>query len=129
MTTVMELTAIILTYNERIHIQRCLECALRVANEVIVVDCGSTDGTQELARQTGARVLHHEWVNHAYQLNWALDNGGRGIIFMRCGGTLRNDCRSFATYLDSQRINCELNAIALFTIFLKNFTQNEMFSG
>ena len=70
------LTVIILTYNEAVHIRRCLESALRVASEVIVVDSGSNDGTQEIARQAGVRVLHHEWMNHAYQLNWAIENGG-----------------------------------------------------
>jgi len=70
------LTVIILTYNEAVHIRRCLESALSVASEVIVVDSSSNDGTQKIARQAGVRVLHHEWVNYAYQLNWAIENGG-----------------------------------------------------
>lgn len=68
----MNLTAIVLTYNEEKHLARCLESLKGVADAVLVVDCGSADGTQEIAANHGARVVHHRWVNHATQFNWAL---------------------------------------------------------
>ena len=69
------ISAIILAYNERLHIQRCVENVRRVAQEVFVVDCHSTDGTQEIARACGATVVEHDWPgNQAEQLNWALEN-------------------------------------------------------
>jgi len=74
-STMQGLTVIVLTYNEVIHIRRCLDSALRVASEVIVVDSGSTDGTPDIAKQAGACVLHHDWINHAAQLNWVLESG------------------------------------------------------
>ena len=71
----MTISAIILAYNERLHIQRCVENVRRVAQEVFVVDCHSTDGTQEIARACGATVVEHDWPgNQAEQLNWALEN-------------------------------------------------------
>ena len=70
----VDLTVIILTRNEILHIERSIESARRVAREVIVVDSFSTDGTVELARSLGAVVVQNRWVNHASQLNWALDN-------------------------------------------------------
>ncbi len=39
----------------------CLRSVSEVVDELIVVDTGSTDGTAELARQAGARVLEHPW--------------------------------------------------------------------
>ena len=70
-----KISAIILAYNERLHIQRCVENVRRVAQEVFVVDCHSTDGTQEIARACGAVVVEHDWPgNQADQLNWALEN-------------------------------------------------------
>jgi glycosyltransferase involved in cell wall biosynthesis len=69
------LTVIVLSYNEEIHIERCIESAHRVASEVIVVDSFSTDSTKELARNAGATVLEHKWDNYATQFNWALDAG------------------------------------------------------
>lgn len=69
------LTVVVLTYNESLHIARCIRSAQRVANEVLVVDSYSTDDTVYQARGLGARVLQNPWTNHAAQLNWALDNG------------------------------------------------------
>lgn len=71
----LDLTVIILTKDERLHIARCLENVNRIAKKVYVVDCFSSDGTQEIARSLGAEVVEHEWPgNQAEQFNWALDN-------------------------------------------------------
>lgn len=69
----MSLSVIILAQDEARHIERCIASVRAAATRVIVVDSGSTDGTQELARAMGAEVLHNRWVNHATQFNWALD--------------------------------------------------------
>jgi glycosyltransferase involved in cell wall biosynthesis len=72
MTTTMSLTAVILTYNEEKHLARCLDSLRRVADRVYVVDSGSSDSTIAIAQTAGAKVLDHDWVNHAVQFNWAL---------------------------------------------------------
>lgn len=70
-----DITVIILTKNEQLHIARCLENVNQIAKKVYVVDCFSSDGTQEIARSLGAEVVEHEWPgNQAEQFNWALDN-------------------------------------------------------
>ena len=71
-----DLTVIILTKNEKLHIRRCLERLEPIeATKIYIVDCFSTDGTQELARKMGAEVVEREWPgNQALQFNWALDN-------------------------------------------------------
>lgn len=69
------LTAIILTLNESLHIERCVCAARSMADEVLVVDSYSTDDTVVLAQRLGARILQHPFNNHADQLNWTLENG------------------------------------------------------
>jgi glycosyltransferase involved in cell wall biosynthesis len=68
----MKLVAIILTFNEEQHLERCISSLMGVATEVVVADCFSTDATLDIARAHGARVIQREWVNHAKQFNWAL---------------------------------------------------------
>ena len=69
------ISVFILTFDERIHIERCVRSVLQFAAEVFVVDSGSRDGTLELARALGAQVFEHAWENnHARQTNWAIDN-------------------------------------------------------
>lgn len=71
----LDITAIILTYNEEIHIRRCLENVKQFAKRIIVVDCFSKDKTCEIAKKMGAEVIQHEWPgNQAEQFNWLIDN-------------------------------------------------------
>ncbi len=74
----LDLTVIILTRDERLHMARCLErLAPLEAKRVLVVDCHSADGTQEIARSHGAEVVEHDWPgNQAEQFNWAIDHCG-----------------------------------------------------
>ena len=68
----MKLVAIILAYNEEKHLSRCIASLKNIATEVVLVDCFSTDATLGIARENGARVIQHRWVNYASQFNWGL---------------------------------------------------------
>lgn len=68
------LTAIILTFNEEIHIERAVRSAQQVAAKVYVVDSFSTDRTVEVAKSAGAIVVQNSWKNYADQFQWALDH-------------------------------------------------------
>lgn len=70
-----DITAIILTKNEEVNIERCIESIKDWVDRVVVVDSGSTDKTVALAKGLGAEIYHHEpFVHYAGQFNWALDN-------------------------------------------------------
>lgn len=72
----MDLSVVILTYNEALHIERCIGSARCVSDKIYVVDSHSTDGTQEIARRLGAVVVEHDYVNQAQQMQWTIDNLG-----------------------------------------------------
>ena len=79
-----DLTVIILTKNEALHIARAIASVRDIATRVLVVDSGSSDETVPLAMAAGATVLHHHWTTHAAQFNWALDHiKGRGDWVLR----------------------------------------------
>ena len=70
----MKLTVIILTYNEELHLARCIESAAQLTPNIVVVDCFSTDQTIEIAKAFGATVLQRAWDgSHSTQVNWALE--------------------------------------------------------
>jgi glycosyltransferase involved in cell wall biosynthesis len=71
----LDLSVIILTYNEEIHIQRCIENVKSFAREIYLVDSFSTDRTAEIAKSLGAQVFQNKWENnYARQFNWGLEN-------------------------------------------------------
>ncbi len=70
-----DITVIILTFNEEIHIKRCIESIKDLADEIFIVDCFSKDKTTEIAESLGAKVHQNKWESsYAKQFNWALDN-------------------------------------------------------
>jgi len=72
----MRIVGIVLTYNEELHLARCLASMQDLATQVVVIDCFSTDRTVEIAHNFGAQVIQHAWVNYATQFNWALTQLG-----------------------------------------------------
>jgi len=72
----MDITCVILTYNEEKHIARCIENVCLISKKIYVVDSISSDRTVEIASSyPNVEVIKHEWPgNQAAQFNWALDN-------------------------------------------------------
>lgn len=57
------LSLVLIAKNESDCIARCLQSATDIADELIVVDTGSKDGTPAIAADCGARVLHFDWCD------------------------------------------------------------------
>lgn len=72
----MHLSVCIITHNEEANIVRTLESVRGIADEIIVVDSGSTDQTVALARSCGAKVFLEEWKGFGLQKNSALAKAG-----------------------------------------------------
>lgn len=68
------IAAIVLTYNEEIHLERCLQSLQKIGARVFVIDSFSNDRTEEIAKNYGASFYQNPWINYATQFNWALDN-------------------------------------------------------
>ena len=68
----MKLTVTVITYNEAQHIAAALD-SVSWADEIIVVDSGSTDGTAEIARTKATRVIVRDWPGYSAQKNFAAD--------------------------------------------------------
>jgi glycosyltransferase involved in cell wall biosynthesis len=68
----VRLSVAIITFNEEANIRRTLE-SVQWADEIIVVDSGSTDHTCEIARGLGAKVFIEAWKGFAAQKNSAIE--------------------------------------------------------
>jgi len=66
------LSAIVITRDNERTIGRCVE-SLAFADEIVVVDSGSTDRTLEICREAGAKVYEADWPGHGPQKNRALE--------------------------------------------------------
>jgi glycosyltransferase involved in cell wall biosynthesis len=65
------LSVAIITLNAASQLEDCLKSA-RFADDIVVVDSGSTDGTQALAERLGARVIAQDWLGFGPQKQFAV---------------------------------------------------------
>lgn len=68
------ISILILTFNEELHIERCIKSLQQFAKDIFIVDSYSTDKTVKIAESLGAKVHQNKWVNYAVQYQWGLDN-------------------------------------------------------
>lgn len=66
------LALVVITFNEAHNIERCLN-SVPFANEIVVLDSGSTDHTVELAQQFSSKVFVTDWPGFGPQKNRALE--------------------------------------------------------
>lgn len=76
-----KVSATIIARNEVDRIGRAIESLRGLVDEVVVIDSGSTDGTQALAESLGARLLHNDWVGYGPQKRFAEDQAKNDWIF------------------------------------------------
>ena len=67
----LDLTVVILTKDEELHIRRCIENVLPIAKAIYVVDSFSTDRTLDIAAEyPTVNILQNNWINNfAHQFN------------------------------------------------------------
>lgn len=76
------LSVVILTLNEQEQIAGCLK-SVHFADEILVIDSGSTDNTIEIAKRNGACVYSHKFTDFASQRNFSLSKAkGTWVLFV-----------------------------------------------
>ena len=67
-----QISVVIIAFNEEKNIGRCLDSVKDIADEIVVLDSGSTDKTKEICRSYGANVYEHRFDGHIEQKNRAI---------------------------------------------------------
>ncbi len=93
------LSVCVLTLNSQRTLERCLLPLIRVADELIVVDSGSTDGTLNHLKTNGLSPVHHAYDTHAKQMNFAISLACHDWVL----------CMDSDEFLDEATINHILN--------------------
>jgi Glycosyl transferase family 2 len=114
------ISSCLITLNEERNLRRCLDSLEGIADEIVIVDSGSKDGTVEIARKYGAKVITNPWTNFRDQKNLAADNASYDWILS----------------LDAdEELSCELrNALLLWkkqkpTFFVYEFARRTWYLG
>lgn len=74
------LSIVIINKNGASKITACLE-SVAFADEIVVVDSGSTDRSMEIAREKGARVIEQEWLGFGPQKQFTVDQATNDWVF------------------------------------------------
>lgn len=77
----MQISAVIITHNEECNILRCLNSVQDVADEIVVVDSGSTDNTEKICIDFGVKFVHQDWLGYSEQKNFANSLASNDWIF------------------------------------------------
>ena len=76
-----KLSAVIITLNEERNIGRCLESLQNVADEIIVVDSGSTDQTEAICSRFQVKFIKQDWLGYGAQKNLGATHTTNNYIF------------------------------------------------
>ena len=67
----MEISVVIITFNEEKNLGKCLESVSEIADDILIVDSNSTDKTPDIAARHNARVIQHAFIGYGEQKNFA----------------------------------------------------------
>jgi len=68
----IQLSVVIITFNEEKNIARCLDSVKSIADEIVVVDSFSTDKTRQICEENNVRFVEHKFDGHIEQKNFAI---------------------------------------------------------
>lgn len=69
----MKLSVAMITMNEERILAKTLESVKSIADEIVIVDSGSTDRTEEIAKNYGAKFYRESWKGYGPQRNSAIE--------------------------------------------------------
>ena len=93
----MKLSVAIITFNEEANIARTLRSVIEVADEVVIVDSGSSDLTLQIAQEFGPKVkiFAEAWKGFAAQKNFAIEQcGGEWVLSLDADEELSDGLRN-----------------------------------
>ena len=96
----MKLSVGLITYNEEKNLSRTLDSILEIADEIIIVDSGSTDKTLEIAGKYNAGIYSEEWKGYGMQKNSVIDKcSGEWILLIDADEEISKELKEKIKYI------------------------------
>lgn len=111
-----DITAIVLTKNEELNIEKCILSIRAIVKRIIVIDSFSDDRTVEIATENGAEVYQHEFENQSKQFIYGLTKfciQTTWVLRIDADEELTSDVRDEVEYLCNTNMNTDVNGIVL----------------
>ncbi|WP_327017987.1 glycosyltransferase family 2 protein [Croceibacter atlanticus] len=87
----IKLSAVIITFNEALNIERCLKSLIPVIDEIVVVDSFSTDNTKEICLNYNVTFIEQEFLGYIQQKNFALTKTSSNYVVSLDGDEALSD--------------------------------------
>tara|TARA_R110000850_G_scaffold277086_1_gene422479 strand:+ start:227956 stop:229575 length:1620 start_codon:yes stop_codon:yes gene_type:complete len=78
--SMVKISAVIITFNEEEHIEKCLKSLVDVADEIVVVDSLSTDRTKTICEKYNVKFVEQAFLGYKEQKNFAIDQAAHNHI-------------------------------------------------
>lgn len=75
-----KLTVCLLTYNSARLLEACIKPLIRIADEMVVVDSGSSDSTLKILLEHGIHATHRAYTTHSDQMNYAISRASNDWV-------------------------------------------------
>ena len=113
------LSVCLVVQNEQENLPRVLQSVQGIADEIVVVDGGSTDRTQEIAREYGARVFHRPYTDQSDQKNYAVSLAANDWIFvLDADEELSAELKQFRAAMEARTPRFDVYEMARLTWYL-----------
>jgi glycosyltransferase involved in cell wall biosynthesis len=70
----LPISAIVMTANEKLNLEECLNSIKDYVDDIIIIDCYSHDNTLEIAKKFTNKIYQNKWINYSKQYIWAIEN-------------------------------------------------------
>jgi len=78
----VSITTVIMTYNEEERIRACLESAILVSDEIVVIDSFSTDTTEKICNEYGVKFIKNKFVGYIEQRQYAISLASNDVVLV-----------------------------------------------
>lgn len=111
------LSVVITTFNEEKNIRRCIESAMPVADEIIVVDSFSNDRTVEIALALGAKIKQSVFDGYVKQKNKAINEASNNYVLLLDADEYLSDELAASILKEKTSFSCKAYAMKRCNIF------------